>query len=369
MSFRIFISHRFQDASIADALRKQLLGFSIPEKNIFQAGTNRSGLMPGQHINSEIMEVIRDTDLFLLVFTELDEDWSYCMWELGLATGRDTKPTSVVVFRCAESLPHVRAENLAVDVRDPKSVANFVHNLHRNHEFVAPNEQSREAARDFLKVLEETSTETIEERSKKFYSVMMDALPNGEPKEIERVEYIEFVLEYDTVTKLKMLWKQDEPGAQREIQDLVERECVMSIKSSNNAAKRFGLASGKSQASLGNLLSSWRRQYRETRGVSEISEWDLAWTNRLIDDIARATNGSVSQPTSKTMASIELPETRYMPVVVRSREKRDGRCEFDMYLFRVPPRSEPGTRHTNAATGSVIDEIKSAKRNPGDATT
>jgi hypothetical protein len=51
----------------------------------------------------------------LLVYTTEDQDWSYCMWECGVAMKPDAPQTRIVVLQCAAETPNVFEDRVRVD--------------------------------------------------------------------------------------------------------------------------------------------------------------------------------------------------------------------------------------------------------------
>ena len=52
-------------------------------------------------------ETLWRTKLFLLVYTVPDDDWSWGMWEAGVALGAEGPDTRLVVFQCGKNAPAV----------------------------------------------------------------------------------------------------------------------------------------------------------------------------------------------------------------------------------------------------------------------
>ena len=100
---RIFISHRFDDKPIADVIRRNLARWGFDD--IYQAGAPGSGPRVGDSLTDELREVLEDVDLVILVYTFTDEDWSWCMWECGLATH---PPTGRCHKGCSLSMQQIR---------------------------------------------------------------------------------------------------------------------------------------------------------------------------------------------------------------------------------------------------------------------
>ncbi len=88
---------------------------------------NFEGPRLGQPLRDELKHALAAADAVILVFTSDTEDWSYCMWECGVATNpNDPRPTSVVVVQCTADEPKVFKDQLRVDARNLDSVQGFV---------------------------------------------------------------------------------------------------------------------------------------------------------------------------------------------------------------------------------------------------
>ena len=89
-------------------------------------------------MNDELKRALAVAEAVILVFTSDSEDWSYCMWECGIATDpKDPRPTSVVVVQCAADEPKPFGDQLRVDARDLDSVQGFVKSLLTTTDFFA----------------------------------------------------------------------------------------------------------------------------------------------------------------------------------------------------------------------------------------
>jgi len=95
---RIFLSHRFADKPIADVIRRNLARWGFDD--IYQAGPRL-----GDPLTDELRDVLEDVDLVILVYTVTDEEWSWCMWECGLATH---PPTGRCHKGCSLSMQQIR---------------------------------------------------------------------------------------------------------------------------------------------------------------------------------------------------------------------------------------------------------------------
>jgi hypothetical protein len=166
---RIFISHRFDDKPIADVIRRALARWGFDD--IYQAGAPGSGPRVGDSLTDELRAVLEDVDLVILVYTFTDEDWSWCMWECGLATHpRQADATRVVVFQCSRyDSPRQFAQQVNVEV-DIEGIRNFTKQLHRDEDFFRGGPPFRPRLSD----------EDLDDLSKDFYEDLRPVIPTGQ---------------------------------------------------------------------------------------------------------------------------------------------------------------------------------------------
>ncbi len=64
--------------------------------------------------------------MVLCLFTGHDVDWSYCMWECGLATDPTGASTHVIILQLTDRFPAPFQDRVRVDVRERANVETFV---------------------------------------------------------------------------------------------------------------------------------------------------------------------------------------------------------------------------------------------------
>ena len=164
MSFNIFISHRHQDARLAKALHDEIARWLNGKGEIHLSSLPGKG-RPGNDLNEFLKDKLKETDLFILLFTLADEDWSFCMWELGVVTGQETKPTSVVVFSCANAQPKVRIANHAYNARSSENIMDFVRSFHTDREWLVKDPTTRGASDALFEHLNDRDGESLNNRA------------------------------------------------------------------------------------------------------------------------------------------------------------------------------------------------------------
>ena len=83
----VFISHREADKSLALHIAKFIKDESGKGYIVFMSSDPKfKGVRMGKEISAELREAIANCDVFLLIYTRRDVDWSWCMWEWGVAS-------------------------------------------------------------------------------------------------------------------------------------------------------------------------------------------------------------------------------------------------------------------------------------------
>jgi len=125
----IFISHKHSDAKTADIVRRWIE--SETGNNAVRVVCSSDGrgslAKEGSKLANAIVTAMAQCSLVLLLYTDPDANWDYCMWECGLST--EPKPEnfsrSVVVFRFGNALPSPYQTALYTDVSMEKSIQQF----------------------------------------------------------------------------------------------------------------------------------------------------------------------------------------------------------------------------------------------------
>lgn len=79
--FRIFISHRHSDAELASLVKRELEALSH-----FTCWVSGEDISPGSDWTDAILEALEESHLLLLLFTEPEMAWDWCLYEAGLFT-------------------------------------------------------------------------------------------------------------------------------------------------------------------------------------------------------------------------------------------------------------------------------------------
>lgn len=126
----LFISHRHDDRIIADVLRRFIEARTGGRVRVFQSSSpGAKGPRQGENLAEELRRALWHASVVVLIYSTRDQDWSYCMWECGVAQLPEPSTTKTVVFQCADQFPMVFADQVRVGVRNEQDIEKFVDDL------------------------------------------------------------------------------------------------------------------------------------------------------------------------------------------------------------------------------------------------
>jgi len=123
----VFISHKHVDRQIAKVLADFISEESRGEVDVHNSSnSDYLGPTTGERLTDALRSVLWRTDVLLLVYTAADQDWSFCMWEAGVATDSQSPDTRTVVLQCGDEEPPPFQGFVRVDLRSRDDVRKFV---------------------------------------------------------------------------------------------------------------------------------------------------------------------------------------------------------------------------------------------------
>jgi hypothetical protein len=124
------------DQPIADVLRKFVTDRSGGRIAVFQSSSAQAeNPRVGRELQKELKEHLWAAGVVVLVYTSPEEDWSYCMWECGVATHPARPETKIVVLQCGPQPPSVYSDAVRVNALDPTSVLKFTNEFLTSPDF------------------------------------------------------------------------------------------------------------------------------------------------------------------------------------------------------------------------------------------
>ena len=183
----LFISHRHDDRAIADVLRKFIQSRTGGSVAVFQSSSaDAEGPAQGRSISDELRHALWHASVVVLIYTTRDQDWSYCMWECGVAQLPEPSGTKTIVFQCTDHAPSVFSEQLRVGLRDTQAIEKFVSDLLTDPEYFP---KLGRAVTDFS-----PGTDPVREAARELHERLQEVLPAQDAGDEEWPPYPQLTL-------------------------------------------------------------------------------------------------------------------------------------------------------------------------------
>lgn len=124
----IFISHRHADFALAGILR-DFIEQRAPNAEVFQSTYEGGGSSIGKLLSEDLGKRLSAAEVVLLLYTTADENWSYCMWEVGVAFNPECEDTRIIVLQAGADVPAPLGARRAVRLASETDVMQFVAQL------------------------------------------------------------------------------------------------------------------------------------------------------------------------------------------------------------------------------------------------
>jgi hypothetical protein len=318
---KVFISHRHDDVEIVNVISDHLKEWGVDKDSIFQSTDPSNGLTPGNNIKDELEEKLTKVNLLLLIYTDNNADWSYCMWECGIAQGKSTVPTRTVVFQCTSDEPTVFQNELRIDVRSLIEIQRFVETFHKQADFIPGNENSNGLYPDI-------SDEIMLKRSERFFGELNEVVPPGTFSSRHMWDFIRLRLDSSNVTNIE-----NEGNKEKKLLIIKEHLEILEPKyptvggSVDTAIKQFGFVGYTKELKMHSIIDRW---------IEEDSTGNDAWVYNIYEAIYQSLTNSQSVPLGNIMKSVRINvDWWFLPVITRMRSYSDNSREFDLYLVQV----------------------------------
>ena len=316
----VFVSHKHSDREIAEAIARFVRNRSAGKVRVhLSSSPDFEGPRLGRPLNEELKRALGAAEAVILVFTSDTAEWSYCMWECGIATDpNDPRPTSVVVVQCGPNEPKPFADQLRVDARNLDSVQTFVKTLLTSTDFFTRRETP-------LTGFAAEGPE-VKEFAAELHGKLGEVLPSGGGVErsTPTSPYLRLRLDEQTAEELRTAYLD---GETEKCLPIVEARAEIVDSTGTESVFNMRLESG---ATLGDVLAGWRRDHR--------ADGEARWFSALAEQVVAAIVGTL-RPVK--WAPYETTTGRAdVPYVAASRTVATG-VEFDLYIVPFAPRPIP----------------------------
>lgn len=266
----LFISHRHSDEDIASAISSWVGQWSLGDIEIFQSSKRESAPRIGEQLTDELLRPLRAAQVVILVYTTGDQDWSYCMWECGVATDPGKPDTRVVVIQLSTDVPRPFQDRVRVDATSQESVHAFARDFLTDPKFFP--RLGRPLAKNWDPESENVGAagDDLYERLQEFVDDEGDAIDSW-----PSLPFVRLALPLDDVGELKKAMSEDR------LEDAHEVLLAGAIEDNDRVAGNlFGMPNFRKRATLNDLVQAWRD--------SGDGAGDESWIDNMLQQLSAA---------------------------------------------------------------------------------
>lgn len=325
----VFISHRHADKAIADVVATFLDERSAGVATI-HCSSNSGFARPtaGDSLGGSLKRALGASDLVALIFTSAAEDWSWCMWECGVATDPDDERlTKVVVLQCGDAVPAPYGDSVRVDVRSLDSLTGFVKTVLTTTDYFTDAEDPLTRFSGDSRQITEFATDLHAE-----LGAVLATLQRAEVEERSAAAYFCVEIDRDAVGQLRA------PGSEATtpVADLVRERARIVDRRGAEGLFDFHV---DNDISIGTLFDLWSR--RRTDGSVDDPNTGR-WCDSVVEQIVTVTSGRF--PVVAWSPFALQPSKAIIPFVAGTRTvPANGGLQLHLYFVPMSPRPVPVT--------------------------
>jgi hypothetical protein len=321
----LFISHRHADRPIADAIRKFVTDRSGGRIAVFQS-SSAQGENPrvGRELHQELKEHLWGAGIVILVYTSPEEDWSYCMWECGVATHPASPETKIVVLQCGPHAPVVYTDAVRVNAQDLVGIQKFTSEFLTSIDFFPGY---GEAVAPGFSANGDEVQQAASQLHASLHELVVDDAQEGE--DWATVPFLRLQLTFAEVDGVRKL--DPEEGARA----VLDAARVSEIDA--EAKRLFGLGRVEESAPLSQLIDAWRQGR---------PEGSTRWVDELAEQLREGSHWRYPRFRWQLLDSVDdADNAKYAPILSRVRSVPRKRLhEFDVYFSKFDTDSNGAVR-------------------------
>jgi hypothetical protein len=325
----IFISHKHHrqlDEQIALAFHEEFVNWGISPKSIFFSSGFDVVPNMGEDLTPQIKLALAGTNLFLMIFTDPNDDWSYTCYECGVATDARGETTRKVLFTTTGDRPGFFGDTVSFGF-DEKQIARFTDQFHTNENFF-PGQPAWGG--------DDVPPAQLDSRSESLSKRLNAAVRTATPKRTFKYPCMMLSLDSTNKEEVRQLWSQEDlKGARAIIRDQLK----FSPKRTS-VAEFFGLADSTDPRPWLDVLKEWRsrNKLKDSAGKAKKNgKYSENWISQLHSQILDAIVDRSSKEKVIYFPSFEDAKVNwYQMILTRYQEYYRGDMEFDVFFLSAP---------------------------------
>ena len=340
----VFVSYKHEDQEIADTLADHLIALAGEKLDVVVSNhPDLKGLTFGGNLTEELKDRLQVTEVFFFIYTGKGKDYSWCMYEAGLATSpKSVKGTRIIVFSLVDYVPSVFEGKVVVHAKQLAELKKLLTNFCVQSDFF-PGEHG--ALFDDTGIIRGAASSKAEE----LHAALSHKF-DLERREVPRWPSLVIEMNKESLEIFKEMFEKKEreiflnlTKPQEEVDFFLQHALVIHSEVGGSNMFNWTWQEGAREP-LAKLRSNWlkAREQRVDVAIAENTPWDLVLAKEVY-------NICQSVPPSPDWSSFldlsDRSSTRWLyPLISTSFINRDGSREFRIRIvpFLAPGEAAPG---------------------------
>ncbi len=312
----IFVSHKHEDAPIAQAFVEELKHWGIAPGRIFLSSSATNGPVIGENLDAELKKALQECRVLFFLYTSGHADWSWCVYEIGLANHPERNTRVVCLKLTSQPLLPMINQDIVVEFSQT-DFERFGYQFHKQPGFLSDTDAFAPQMAD----------DAATNRGRALHQHMKELI--GEAKQKSRWGSFRIRLSAETASKLEALPNREQLSSLD--RPLDKRAQILSAD--RWAIEHFGFADFTDGLTIADLLERWKTELDEGQELSQ------EWVRELCEEMWAIVT---DRPPELKWAPLKSarPQSNNLwvyPVICQYWRNQDGTRDFDAYVFYVPP--------------------------------
>ena len=130
-----FISHKHADSDLAKVFADFVNTQSGGRIRVYLSSSSEYEGPRYGNLNAELIKALWEAEALLLVFTQADQEWSYCMYEWGVTKQKGSPLTRTILFQCSDAVPAPLGDEVRYNIRVEDDIRKFVNSFLTDPQF------------------------------------------------------------------------------------------------------------------------------------------------------------------------------------------------------------------------------------------
>jgi hypothetical protein len=313
----VFVSHKHADKDIALTVANWVQEATDFNMDVYLSSNERfKGPRFGREINKELREALWRCDVLILIYTTEDREWSYCMWECGVANDQMSPETTMIVFQFSDDVPTVLSGTNRVDARQLEGLRKFSIEFFTDPQFFPSLNAAHKP---------NLPAEIMIAKGDQLFGALKSRPDFSQRREWATWPYIQVELTTAHVGRIRLGTAQE--GAQ------IVRDAATVAVCDPKALDIFGLAALASGTKFATLAGK-----------------DAAAPDWFLSSCEQIAMSAAERLPELRWAPVRRGTRDYLPAVSRVRQRpSEDKVQFDVYFYDLP-RREPADVKTRMLT-------------------